>query len=258
MRREALLAFAPALWSVASGCATSATAELRVFDAPSRPRAEEARQAIASYDLARIERLWRARLEELEFREEAERATLHEFGRLAHAAADAWKLRETTAADAASRDLATERRLAIVRASLPLLRAGLETAPDDPELLFTAGELLAFRIDGVVSGLQWGPDSEALLRRSPLPEARLALAKRLYYLPGAFGGDLEGCVDALRVLLEEYPDLEPGWAFLGQALVAVGDVDAAYAALERALVLNPNSLRGRVFLERLAGAEARP
>ncbi len=260
MRSAAWLSAAPVVGAALAGCSSAgvgAAAEIRVLDAGGRSVDADVQAALRDYDLARLQGLWRERLDRLEAAGWIERAELHTFGRLAHGVADHWKLRETLAADAADRKQATTRRLAVVDASLPHLLAGLEADPHDGELAFTAGELLAFRIDGVVSGLRLGPESEAWLRRSPLPEARLALAKRFYYLPAGFGGDLERCERELLALLAEHPDLEPAWGFLGQVRVAAGDRSGAVDALERACDLNPRSLRGRAFLDPL-GVEAAP
>ena len=248
MSRSALVSVVPVLGAALPGCTAAAAADVRVLDAKLALHCAHVDQALREYDVARIEALWRQRLQDLAAAEEVERSALHELGRLAHGLADAWKLRETFAVDDTERDAATARRLQVVEASLPYLRSGLATNPHDPQLAFSAGELMAFRIDGVLTGLQWGRESEVLLRRSPLPEARLALAKRYYYLPPASAAM---SIAAWRRFARSWPSnprLEPGWGFLGQALLAAGDADAAAGALEHALELNPRSLRGNALM----------
>jgi len=133
--------------------------------------------------------------------------------------------------------------------------AALTGSPEDADLMVARGELRAYLIDGLRTGLLYGRvarrELEAARARHPLdPDARLAWAKQYYYLPATAGGDLDRARRDLEASVADSPDHEPTWGFLGQVYLALGRDAEARAALARALCLNPHSLRGRAWLLR--------
>ena len=149
----------------------------------------------------------------------------------------------------------TARRAEVARRGLTAVAEALAAAPGDVALLVARGELRAYLIDGLRTGLLYGrvarKELQAALTRAPRdPDARLAWAKQLYYLPGSAGGDLARAAQELEAVVADAPDHEPTWGFLGQVYLALGREDAARAALTRALCLNPRSARGRAWLLR--------
>lgn len=214
-------------------------------------------RAFAHYDVAVLAGWLDARLGRLEREGTASAPEMVDLARVAHRLADVAKLRATTATDERERAAAVRERLAVVERALPWIEASLAAAPDDPWLLFCRGELLAFRIDGLASGLRWGGESRATLARSPCVAARLALAKQYFYLSPALGGDLDRCAAEIEALVAEHPGDEPSWGFLALVHHARGDRAAAEAAARRAVALVPESPRARWVLDH-PGGEVRP
>src|SRR3954447_19432537 len=89
----------------------------------------------------------------------------------------------------------------------------------------------------------------------------LAADRRYDYARGAAGdGDHAAAADLCEQALELAPDWAPAWFALGEARGALGENDAAQAALARALACDPQDSQGAgLRLARLRGeTPARP
>ena len=128
---------------------------------------------------------------------------------------------------------------------------------------------LGMRIDGPVSAMSLGGASGAALDRAKAmgpgnPRVRLLEGISAFHAPKTFGGGhevaLEHFLAAIELFAEDAPQPPlPAWghaetyAWLGQTHVALGQVEAARTAYERALELEPGYVWVREVLLRALG-----
>jgi tetratricopeptide (TPR) repeat protein len=114
-------------------------------------------------------------------------------------------------------------------------------------------DLYGQKIDGVFSGMRYGPKANAELTRAfqidpRNPMAFAAQGRKFLYAPAAFGGNIDKAVQAFQNAVAADPASDDYYVWLAIAWQRKGDHIRAQDCLAQALRINPKS----VFAQRLS------
>jgi len=144
---------------------------------------------------------------------------------------------------------AEARQVALAKAGLPFAEAALRLADTDAaraQANRCAGELHAYQITGMVSGMRNGPKAkrycDEAIRLAPTDaECRRAIGEMYLYNPPMNGGDAEKAVETFSALSGDAADSDVYPVLLAMAYRKKGDIPMARKAAHTALSRNPRN-----------------
>jgi tetratricopeptide (TPR) repeat protein len=109
------------------------------------------------------------------------------------------------------------------------------------------GDIYGAKIDGMLSGIKYGPkanaETEQALRLDPHnAQAWSVLGRKYLYAPSLFGGDINRAIDAFNKATTYDPNSDEDLVWLAIALQKKGDLPRAHQVLSEALRLNGRSV----------------
>lgn len=122
--------------------------------------------------------------------------------------------------------------------------------PHSPDAHALLGDIYGAEIDGMFSGMKYGPKAnaetaEALRLDQKNAQAWAVCGRKYLYAPSMFGGDLNKAADAFRKATLYDPNSDENFVWLAIALQKKGDLSGAREALGTALRLNERSVFAR-------------
>jgi tetratricopeptide (TPR) repeat protein len=134
-----------------------------------------------------------------------------------------------------------------LNAALTDAQGAVARNPRSPNAHALLADIYGAEIDGMFSGMKYGPKANAetaeALKLDPQNAQAWAVSGRKYlYAPSMFGGDLDKAVDAFRKATLYDPNSDENFVWLAIALQKKGDLSGAREALGKALRLNGGSV----------------